>query len=236
VNTRSLTAGASRTLDATSDPRTAPQFESAALVTVDTQRDVLDGGSFPIPGTSAVLPAMRRLAESFRSAARPIVHIVRLYEPDGSNAEPCRRQLLAAGAQIVIRDTPGRELASELLPESQPHLDDALLLDGGIQTLGPLEVAIYKPRWGAFYNTPLERHLHEHAVSTVVFAGCNFPNCPRTSIYEASERDFRVVVVQDAISGLYERGARELGGIGVRLMNSDEVIGAMSELDDRVPG
>lgn len=42
-----------------------------------------------------------------------------------------------------------------------------------------------------------------------MFAGCNFPNCPRTSIYEASERDFRTVLVRDAISGLYERGEHE---------------------------
>jgi hypothetical protein len=50
------------------------------------------------------------------------------------------------------------------------------------------------------------------------FAGCNFPNCPRTSIYEASERDFRIVVIDDAVSGLYDRGRAELEGIGVRVM------------------
>ncbi len=195
---------------------------------IDTQHDVLDDGGFPIPGTSAVLPAMRQLAEGFRGAGRPIVHIVRLYERDGSNAEPCRRQLLATGAQIVIRDTPGSELASDLFTEPVPPLDSTLLLDGGVQTLGPLEVAIYKPRWGTFYDTPLEQHLHEHAISTVVFAGANFPNCPRTSIYEASERDFRVVLAHDAISGLYERGAGELANIGVRLMSSNEITAALS--------
>jgi nicotinamidase-related amidase len=96
-------------------------------------------------------------------------------------------------------------------------------LDGGVQRLGPHEVAIFKPRWGAFYRTPLEDHLRQHDVSTVVFAGCNFPNCPRTSIYEASERDFRIVLVRDAISGLYQRGERELAGIGVQLMDASEV-------------
>ena len=66
----------------------------------------------------------------------------------------------------------------------------------------------------------------------MVFAGCNFPNCPRTSIYEASERDFRVVAVRDAISGLYERAERELAGIGVHVMSSDEVIGALGANGD----
>jgi nicotinamidase-related amidase len=47
-------------------------------------------------------------------------------------------------------------------------------------------------------------------VNTLVFGGCNFPNCPRTSISEASERDFRLVLAEDAISGLYDRGRQEL--------------------------
>jgi hypothetical protein len=59
--------------------------------------------------------------------------------------------------------------------------------------------------------------------------GCNFPNCPRTSIYEASERDFRVVVVPDALSGLYDRGAQELVGIDVALMGAEEVVQALRE-------
>jgi nicotinamidase-related amidase len=107
------------------------------------------------------------------------------------------------------------------------ELDAGLLLDGGVQELGRKEVAIFKPRWGAFYRTPLEEHLRGQGVSTIVFAGCNFPNCPRTSIYEASERDFRVVLVRDAISGLYERGEQELAGIGVRLMSAAEVEGSL---------
>lgn len=210
------------------DPHTAPQFDAAALITIDTQRDLLDDGAFPIPGTSDAVPAMRLLADAFREAGRPIVHIVRIYEPDGSNAERCRRELLTGGARIVLRDTIGFQLPNELLPDRDLKLDAELLLAGRAQSLGPREVAIYKPRWGAFYRTPLEEHLREQGVSTVVFAGCNFPNCPRTSIYEASERDFRVVVVRDAVSGLYERGEHELLNIGVVLMTADEVAGSLS--------
>jgi hypothetical protein len=64
-------------------------------------------------------------------------------------------------------------------------------------------------------------------VDTIVFCGANFPNCPRTSIYEASERDFRLVAARDALSGLYERGERELAGIGVLLLESGEVCAAV---------
>lgn len=209
------------------DSHTVAELDAAALITIDMQRDVLDDGSFPVPGTSDVLPAVRRVVEAFRRTGRPIVHIVRLYERDGSNAERCRRGLLAGGAQLVIRDTPGCQLAGELVPDPGLRLDSELLLTGAAQSLGPHEVALYKPRWGAFYRTALEAQLREQGISTVVFVGCNFPNCPRTSIYEASERDFRVVVVGDAISGLYDRGTRELLDVGMQLITADELTRAL---------
>ena len=65
------------------DRYTAPDFAASVLVTIDTQRDVLDGGALEVAGTSAVLPQLRVLVNAFRAAHRPIVHVVRLYEPDG---------------------------------------------------------------------------------------------------------------------------------------------------------
>jgi nicotinamidase-related amidase len=82
---------------------------------------------------------------------------------------------------------------------------------------------MYKPRWGAFYGTQLEGFLKERDRDTVVFSGCNFPNCPRTSIYQASERDFRVVLVTDAISQLYSKGEDEMKNIGVSLLTTKEM-------------
>jgi nicotinamidase-related amidase len=208
---------------------TAPDFPTSALITIDTQRDVLDGQPLEIPGTSAALPAMKRLLDSFRQAGAPVVHIVRLYHADGSNVDLCRRGLVEDGATILTPGSEGSELAKELLPEPTVRLDPDLLLAGEIQQVASAEVIIYKPRWGAFFKTPLENHLRPHGVSTVVFCGCNFPNCPRTSMYEASERDFRVVVATDALSGLYERGERELAAIGVRLMTSEAIAAALTD-------
>jgi nicotinamidase-related amidase len=202
---------------------TAPDFVSMALITIDTQRDTLDGGPLEIPGTSAILPRMRRLLQTFRKIEMPIVHMIRLYKEDGSNVDLCRRSMVESGAAILRPGSPGSELAGELLPEPDTRLDAELLLSGGIQQVAPQEVIIYKPRWGAFFKTPLEAHLQELGVSSLASMGCNFPNCPRTSIYEASERDFRIVLVEDAVSGLYERGTEEMRNIGVRPMSTSEL-------------
>jgi nicotinamidase-related amidase len=119
----------------------------------------------------------------------------------------------------------------ELKPSSSSSpslsLDTELLLQGEPQQVTANEWIMYKPRWGAFYATPLENHLHKLNVNTVVICGCNFPNCPRTTVYEASERDFRVVLIKDATSTVYEQGLHELENIGVELMTSDDCVAAL---------
>ena len=205
------------------DIYTKPDFDAMALITIDTQVDFLDGQPLEIPGTIAVLPAMKRLLFTFRSQNRPIVHIVRLYKSDGSNVDLCRRAMIEAGGRAAAPGSDGSQLAGELWPGQGLRLDDELLLAGGVQEIGPGEVVIYKSRWGAFYQTPLEEHLGSRGVNTLVFCGCNYPNCPRTSIYEASERDFRLILVKDALSGLYPKGEQEMINIGVNLMTTDEL-------------
>jgi nicotinamidase-related amidase len=202
---------------------TEPDFSSIALVTIDVQRDTLDGQPLEIRGTSAALPAMREVVQAFRESGRPIVHVVRLYRADGSNADLCRREAIEQGARILRVGTSGAELAPELLPSADTRLDAELLLAGQLQPIGDHEVVLYKPRWGAFFGTSLEHHLRALGVTTVAFCGCNFPNCPRTTLYEASERDFRIVLIADAVSGLYERGEREMQSIAVRLMDAESL-------------
>jgi nicotinamidase-related amidase len=209
------------------DPYTRPLAQSAALLLIDMQRDFIDApgadAAMPVAGTYAVLPAIAKLASAFRMRRLPIVHVIRLYRPDGSNVDLVRRHSIERGARVAVPGSPGSQIAAELLP-GDVELDHELLLAGGFQQIGDTEHVLYKPRWGAFYDTGLECHLRENGSDTVVFAGCNFPNCPRTSMYEASERDFRIVLVADAVSGVYERGTDECRAIGVAVRDVTETL------------
>lgn len=189
----------------TMDNYTAPEWGSSVIITIDTQCDTLDGQPFEIPGTTAILPRMKSLL----------------------------KELIKKGARLVLAGSPGCQLAPDILPGEGILLNEDLLLSHGIQTIGTNEVVIYKLRWGAFYKTPLKQYLSEQNISTLIFCGCNFPNCPRTSIYEASERDFRVVVVDDAVSGLYDQGRHEMRNIGVELLSTSQVIEAVKCKDSR---
>ncbi|WP_067690360.1 cysteine hydrolase family protein [Nocardia jejuensis] len=200
------------------DEHTSPEFARSALLTIDLQRDFVAD----VAGTREVLPAARRLVDAFRAAGRPIVHVVRLYLPDGSNAERCRR---------TVRDkataySPGSQLAEEL--STSGTLDPALLLTGRAQQIGPAEHILYKPRWSAFFDTALSDHLTERAVSTVVVTGCNYPNCPRATLVEATAHDLRVVAARDAISGWTRDADHEMPGMGISCLSTEEVAAAMT--------
>ena len=214
------------------DKYTDADWQNSALITIDTQNDfTLPNSPFKITGTLEIVPKMRQVLDSFRSMRKSIIHVIRLYNPDGSNVDLCRRRAVAElGKKLVIAGTKGAELVEELKPSSSSSklsLDTELLLQGEPQQVTANEWIMYKPRWGAFYATPLENHLHKLNVNTVVICGCNFPNCPRTTVYEASERDFRVVLIKDATSKVYEQGLQELENIGVELMTTDDCVKAL---------
>jgi nicotinamidase-related amidase len=162
------------------DKYTSADWQNAALLTIDTQNDfTLSNSPFAITGTFEIVPKMSQVLHAFRIAGKPIIHVIRIYNADGSNVDLCRRRAIAElGKKLVITGT-------------------------------------------------LEKHLRDLHTNTVVICGCNFPNCPRTTVYEASERDFRVVLIKDATSNVYEHGLHELNKIGVELMTSDDCIAAL---------
>jgi len=206
-----------------------PNYQHCALLVIDFQNDfILPGAPAEIAGSYAVLPKLQQLVCHLRSQQIPIIHVVRCYLPDGSNVDLCRRTAIQQGPRFISPDSMGADFPAALKPPQAPPLDWNALLDGQFQPLAKQEWVMYKSRWGAFFHTNLEAFLHQHAINTLLFAGCNFPNCPRTTIYEASERDFRLVLAADAMSGLYEQGLRELQKIGVTVLDTDAICQAVT--------
>ena len=206
------------------DKYTQPNMHSSAIIVIDMQNDFVRPGAIAeVPGSYEIKDNMVVLLNAARAKSVPVIHVVRLYSPDGSNVDLCRKALVEAGKRIVVPHTPGADILPELKPNAEP-LDYERLLKGELQQIAPHEWVLYKPRWGAFYRTPLENFLRDSGIDTLVFAGCNFPNCPRTSIYEASERDFKIVLVRDAMSQTYDKGMQEIGNIGVAVMTVKEIV------------
>jgi nicotinamidase-related amidase len=203
-------------------PELLPEWERAALLTIDVQRDALDDGTLPVAGTTAVIPNLEALVTHWRETGRPIVHVMRIYKPDGSNVDLCRRTLVGERC-VLAPGTPGVEVVDSLLPRPLDYDWDRLLSAEPVP-LGEREWIMYKPRWSAFQRTGLGDLLANEGVTTVVVAGCNFPNCPRSTVYDATARDFRTVFVADATSGVYEQGIRELSNIGVNVVDAQTCV------------
>lgn len=201
------------TWTAGTDPEITPRLATAALLLIDTQVDFTDDGAVPLPGTATVLPALARLRAGFRAAGRPIVHVVRLYQ--GEDVDRVRRAAIAAGAAIVAPDTPGAEVVAPLRTGWRRVPAASRLLAGEPVEVADEEMVLWKPRWSAFHRTGLHALLTARGIDTVVVAGFNFPNCPRATVYDASARDYRVLLVTDATSGAHAHGVTELAGLGV---------------------
>lgn len=200
---------------------TAPERGRAALLTINGQRDfTLPGSTLRACGVDRALPAMCTLAQAFRDRGAPVFHAVRLYRPDGTNVDVFRRSAVEEGLRVLMPGTFGAELVDEIKPERGVRLEPDELLHGRFQEVGPREWAFYKPRWGAFHETALADRLQALNVSTLVICGCNFSTSGRATVYEAGARDFRVILVTDALSGSCEESVCELGRIGVYLMNA----------------
>lgn len=166
---------------------------SAALLTVDLQLSRVPGAC-PEPMRAALLAHL----EAFRAAGRPIVHALGGRTPPGD----------AAWEGALDRG---------FLPRPGAQLYGHWLARGRMQRLAPGEVALYKPGWGAFFRSPLEAYLRAIGAETLLVAGCGFPCGPRATLYEASERLFATVLLEDAVSGLYSLARTELAGLGVSL-------------------
>jgi nicotinamidase-related amidase len=206
-----------------------PEKGKAALLCISAQRDFVAPGS-PVRacGWPSALPNIGRLVESFRAQRAPIYHSVRLYKPDGSNVDACRRQAVEEGLRILMPGTLGAELIDGLKPDPEVRLDPETLFAGDFQEIGRNEFVHYRPRWGAFHNTSLEDRLRAQRVTTLVICGFSFSTGGRASVYEASARDFRIVLVPDALCNATEEAVQELGRMGIYLMDTTNCVAWMA--------
>ena len=201
---------------------TAPQRDRVALLTVNAQQDfTIQGSPLRSCGVGSAVASMRRLVEGFRDRGMPIFHAVRLYRPDGSNVDNFRREAVEEGLRVLMPGTSGAELIDEIQPKQRVRLDPHRLLTGDPQPVNGKEWAVYKPRWGAFHDTSLDALLRELEINTLVLCGCNYDTSGRATIYEAGARDYRVVLVPDAMTGIGEGAVGDMGRIGVYAMAAE---------------
>lgn len=172
-----------------------------SLIIVDMQNDfVLPGAPVQVAGAPATVPRIREALEAFRFLKWPIFHVYREYRPDGSDVEVTRMKGFLEGPQYAVPGTEGCEIVAELTPQ-------------------PGEYRIVKNRFSAFMNTELDFMLRRLGIQHIAVCGTQYPNCIRTTVYDAVAHGYLVTVLTDATSAqtpeIAEANIRDMRDVGV---------------------
>lgn len=153
-------------------------IKTTALLVVDMQNDFVHerGGHakiYDVKPLRRIINQLRKLLESARNVGVPIIYTKMVHRG------PAYQRKLSVGRSIVIREgTWNAEIIDELKPK-------------------PSDYIVEKRRYSAFYNTDLEVLLKGLDTETVIVTGVGTNVCVESTVRDAIDRDYRVILVKD---------------------------------------
>ena len=172
------------------DPR------ATALIAIDMHRGHLDPAvaTLPLPAERCG-PLVKRSAALFVDLRRlgvPVVHVVTEYRDAGEIAAnpfwKAAHDDPSKARKGILRHNLAGSPGTEIIPELRDERD---------------VVVRSKKRYSVFAPTDLEFVLRRRlGADTVILAGINTTTCVLCAAFEATNRDFRVVVAADAVDSI----------------------------------
>ncbi len=199
------------TLDAVPGPFALPPGE-VALIVIDMQRDFLLPGGFgetlgnDVSQLAVVVPPLQRVLEAARAAGLLVIHTREGHLPDLSDLPEAKlkrgKPSLRIGdpgpyGRILIRGEYGQDIVDELAPL-------------------PGEVVLDKPGKGAFYATELSQILQANGISRLIVTGVTTEVCVHTTVREANDRGYDVLVLSDCVGSYFPEFQR----VGVEMISA----------------
>jgi nicotinamidase-related amidase len=204
----------------------SPDIGKSALIIVDMQNDFLhrDGNfshiarehpefEIDMPFLIDTIPNVKRLADAFRAAGRPVVYLAHVLKPDYSDAQfpywRVTRGSLSHNRTFIAEGTWGAQIIDELKPQEGEHL-------------------VVKKGFGGFSNTPLDTILRNMGVTTCVVTGVTTCVCVSTTIRGGVEHNYHMILVSDAVAEVsrdtHEAELKTMARIFADVKSTDEVI------------
>jgi nicotinamidase-related amidase len=171
----------------------------AALVLIDMQRDFLLPGGFgetlgnDVTQLASVVPPLQEVLAAARAAGWTIIHTREGHLPDLSDLHEAKltrgRPSMRIGdpgpyGRILVRGEYGQDIIDELAPE-------------------PGETVLDKPGKGAFYDTDLQEILISRGITQLVVTGVTTEVCVHTTVREANDRGYEVLVLSDCVGSYF---------------------------------
>ena len=180
--------------------------DTTAVVIVDMQNGFCHpDGSLYAPASEEAIAPCTELVERAREAGASVVFTRDVHPPEQFEDAHYYDEFERWGEHVVEGSW-----EAELVEELSPTEDD---------------LVVVKHTYNAFYQTELEGWLNAHNVTDLVFAGTLANVCVLHTASAAGFRDYRPVVVEDAV-GYLEEDDREYA-----LDHADWLFGELTTLD-----
>ncbi len=183
-----------------------------ALIIVDVQNDFLPGGSMPAANGDEIVPVMNRYTTLFQSAALPIF-ATRCWHPADHHSFQAQ-----GGPWPVhcIAWSEGAEFARQL---KLPGIDEMVVISKGADA--------NKHASSGFDGTDLEEHLRKQEVRRLFVGGLTTERAVYDTVKDALDRDFAVLLLEDASGPLNadeaQRALAEMRRLGVDFVRYDRI-------------
>ncbi|WP_415378668.1 cysteine hydrolase family protein [Halosimplex sp. TS25] len=181
--------------------------DSAAVVVVDMQNGFCHpDGSLYAPGSEEAIEPVGQVVDRARDAGAEVVWTRDVHPPEQFENAHYYDEFDRWGEHVLEGSW-----EAEVVAELEPADDD---------------LVVVKHTYDAFYETQLEGWLDAHDIDDLVICGTLANVCVLHTASSAGLRDFRPVLVEDAV-GCIEEGHREYA-----LEHADFLFGEVTPLDD----
>lgn len=149
-------------------------MSKAVLLVIDVLNDFFRNQ--PLSGRRGDLTsAINQLIRSFRAGRQPIIWVRQEFKSDLSDAF---LEMRKENIHITIAGTTGAQILAEL-------------------DVQPVDTVIVKKRYSAFFGTTLDEVLATLDPDTIVVGGVNTHACVRTTVLDAYQRDYDIIVASE---------------------------------------
>lgn len=144
-----------------------------AVIGIDLQNDILEGGALPCKRILDILPPLSRLFAQARSLSIPVIYICDSHRPGDSE--------LLLWNDHMMEGTWGAQIIDTVSPSSK-------------------DIILKKGFFNGFTKTPLQNILERLDVHTLVMTGWRTDICVAQTAIEAFYRGYRVVIAKDGVA------------------------------------
>jgi nicotinamidase-related amidase len=150
-------------------------MERPALLVIDMLNDFLD--RWELLRRDALIRSINELVRMMREASLPVIWVRQEFEADLSDAY---LEMRRNGIRTAIKGTSGAQIDAKLDVVSSDRI-------------------VIKKRYSAFFGTPLDAMLAGLKPDGLIVAGINTHACIRTTVIDAYQRDWELILATDCV-------------------------------------